>query len=150
MSPFRRLQPFRYLHSCSGCFRLERLPGGICTHWKTPPCHGAHPLRTFTRSRRSYKPFRIARSRSSFRLINKVYSASVDHEIEIVDDAGIESFCSLNIGIPIFFVAPSDTSHPATIKGSSLHGINADCGVEVRNSFRIFLKRHVSLPPIRE
>jgi hypothetical protein len=24
----RRLQPFRYLHSCSGCFRLERLPGG--------------------------------------------------------------------------------------------------------------------------
>ena len=24
----RRLQPFRYLHSCSGCFRLERSPGG--------------------------------------------------------------------------------------------------------------------------
>jgi len=31
----RRLQPFRYLHSCSGCFRLERLPGGTCTHWKS-------------------------------------------------------------------------------------------------------------------
>src|SRR5436309_13769075 len=31
----RRLQPFRYLHDCSGCFRLERLPGGICTHWKS-------------------------------------------------------------------------------------------------------------------
>ena len=31
----RRLQPFRLLHSCSGCFRLERLPGGICTHWKS-------------------------------------------------------------------------------------------------------------------
>ena len=30
----RRLQPFRYLHDCSGCFRLERLPGGACTHWK--------------------------------------------------------------------------------------------------------------------
>jgi len=29
---FRRLQPFRYLHSCSGCFRLERLPGGPLTH----------------------------------------------------------------------------------------------------------------------
>ena len=29
----RRLQPFRYLHSCSGCFRLERLPGGLFTHW---------------------------------------------------------------------------------------------------------------------
>jgi transposase len=26
--------------------RLERLPGGACTHWKAPPLHGAHPLRT--------------------------------------------------------------------------------------------------------
>src|SRR6202020_1621199 len=43
----RRLQPFRYLHDCSGCFRLERLPGGACTHWKAPPCHGAHVERTF-------------------------------------------------------------------------------------------------------
>src|SRR5213083_65486 len=42
----RRLQPFRYLHDCSGCFRMERLPGGTHTHWKAPPCHGAHPLRT--------------------------------------------------------------------------------------------------------
>ncbi len=33
----RRLQPFRHLHGCSGCFRLERLPGGPCTHWKAPP-----------------------------------------------------------------------------------------------------------------
>src|SRR5271165_5176358 len=24
------------------------LPGGICTHWKAPPFHGAHPLRTFS------------------------------------------------------------------------------------------------------
>ena len=39
----RRLQPFRYLHSCSGCFRLEHLPGGIHTHWKAPPYHGARP-----------------------------------------------------------------------------------------------------------
>jgi len=31
----RRLQPFRYLHSCSGCFRLEPSPGGACTHWKS-------------------------------------------------------------------------------------------------------------------
>jgi hypothetical protein len=30
----------------SDCFRLERLPGGICTHWKAPPLHGAHPQRT--------------------------------------------------------------------------------------------------------
>ena len=36
LSPIRdtlhqRPQPFRYLHSCSGCFRLERLPGGTFT-----------------------------------------------------------------------------------------------------------------------
>jgi len=42
----RRLQPFRYLHSCSGCFRLEHLPGGIRTHWKAAPFHGAHPTRS--------------------------------------------------------------------------------------------------------
>src|ERR1700691_3411945 len=42
----RRLQPFCHLHDCSGCFRLERLPGGACTHWKAPPCHGAHVKRT--------------------------------------------------------------------------------------------------------
>jgi hypothetical protein len=31
----RRLQPLRYLHDCSDCFRLERkLPGGTLTHWK--------------------------------------------------------------------------------------------------------------------
>ncbi len=31
----RRLQPLRYLHDCSGCFRLERLPGGTFTHWES-------------------------------------------------------------------------------------------------------------------
>src|SRR6266566_799438 len=25
------------------------LPGGTYTHWKAPPCHGAHPERTFER-----------------------------------------------------------------------------------------------------
>src|SRR6516162_6555642 len=30
----RRLQTFRLLHACSGCFRLERWPGGACTRWK--------------------------------------------------------------------------------------------------------------------
>ncbi len=43
----RRLQPFRHLHDCSGCFRLERLPGGARTHWKATPCHGAHVERPF-------------------------------------------------------------------------------------------------------
>src|SRR5277367_1713087 len=42
----RRLQPFCYLHDCSGCFRLERLPGGACTHWNAPPSHGAHVKQT--------------------------------------------------------------------------------------------------------
>ena len=37
----RRLQPFRHLHYCSGYFRLERSPGGTCTHWKASPSHGA-------------------------------------------------------------------------------------------------------------
>src|SRR5882724_6370299 len=31
----RRLQTFRLLHACSGCFRLERSPGGTCTRWKS-------------------------------------------------------------------------------------------------------------------
>src|SRR5271166_4680042 len=36
-----------YLHDCSGCFRLERLPGGAYTHWKAPPSHGTHVKRSF-------------------------------------------------------------------------------------------------------
>jgi hypothetical protein len=32
--------------TCSGCLRLERLPGGACTHWKAPPFHGARQHRT--------------------------------------------------------------------------------------------------------
>ena len=38
----RRLQPFRYLHSCSGCFRLERVAG-----W------AFHPLESAALSRRT-------------------------------------------------------------------------------------------------
>ena len=56
----RRLQPFCYLHDCSGCFRLERLPGGACTHWKAPPWHGAHVKR----------PFRIERVEVSCHLLD--------------------------------------------------------------------------------
>ena len=38
----QRLQPLRYLHGCSSCYRPERkLPGGIRTRWKTAPFHGA-------------------------------------------------------------------------------------------------------------
>ena len=42
----RRLQPFCYLHDCSGCFRLKRSPGRARTHWKAPPSHGAQLKRT--------------------------------------------------------------------------------------------------------
>src|SRR6516165_11194962 len=41
----RRLQPFRYLHDCSDCFRLERIAG-----W------GLHPLESAALSRRTWKP----------------------------------------------------------------------------------------------
>src|SRR6202040_680224 len=51
----RRLQTFRLLHACSGCFRLERLPGGACTNWKAPPCHGAHPQRSLTPDRATHQ-----------------------------------------------------------------------------------------------
>src|SRR5208283_3906320 len=47
----RRLQPFRHLHDCSGCLRLERSPGGALTHWKAPPSHGARKVQSFGRGR---------------------------------------------------------------------------------------------------
>ncbi len=31
---YRRPQPLRHLHDCSGYFWLERWPGETCTHWK--------------------------------------------------------------------------------------------------------------------
>src|SRR3954470_12126537 len=40
----RRLQPFRYLHDCSDCFRLERIAG-----W------GLHPLESAAFARRTPK-----------------------------------------------------------------------------------------------
>src|SRR5271170_1340628 len=45
VTAIRRLQTFRHLHACPGCFRLERSPGGPYTHWKAPPWHGAPPSR---------------------------------------------------------------------------------------------------------
>jgi hypothetical protein len=39
---FVRLQTFRHLHACPGCFRLERLPGGSCTHWEKVASFTAH------------------------------------------------------------------------------------------------------------
>src|SRR5262249_10641451 len=33
-----------FANSMIDCFRLERLPA----HWKAPPCHGAHPMWSFS------------------------------------------------------------------------------------------------------
>jgi hypothetical protein len=42
----RRLQPLRYLHDCSDCFRPERFSRvGLSPTGQTPPLHGAHPNR---------------------------------------------------------------------------------------------------------
>jgi hypothetical protein len=35
VTAIRGLQTSRHLHACPGCFRLERSPGGPCTHWKS-------------------------------------------------------------------------------------------------------------------
>jgi hypothetical protein len=56
----RRLQPFRYLHSCSGNFRLEHSPGGPFRHWKTPPFHGAHPELSVAATNPGMKPVCLA------------------------------------------------------------------------------------------
>ena len=42
----RRLQPLRFLHSCSGASGWSSSPGGPLTHWKAPPYHGARQLQT--------------------------------------------------------------------------------------------------------
>ena len=41
---------------CSGCFRLERLPGGTCTHWKVPPFHLREEIGARATARRGPKP----------------------------------------------------------------------------------------------
>src|SRR5271166_4601827 len=42
---YRRLQPFRHLHDCSGCFRLERVAGWASHPLESAAFHGAHPKR---------------------------------------------------------------------------------------------------------
>jgi hypothetical protein len=37
-----------FVTSIAAPVALERSPGGTCTHWKAPPFHGAHPIRTLT------------------------------------------------------------------------------------------------------
>src|SRR5712671_5325940 len=69
VTAIRRLQPFRYLHDCSDCFRLERIAGWACTHWKAPPFHGARRKRSLAerdRARRVRTAERTPVSSSSF------------------------------------------------------------------------------------
>ena len=42
----RRLQPFRHLHDCSGCFRLERFAGWDLHPLESAAFHGAHVKRS--------------------------------------------------------------------------------------------------------
>src|SRR5258708_3974640 len=56
VTAIRRLQTFRLLHACSGCFRLERLPGGAFTIGNAPPCHGARGKQTFKTQGRAPHP----------------------------------------------------------------------------------------------
>jgi len=69
----RRLQPFRYLHSCSGSFRLEHLPGGPFTHWTTPPFHGAHPEPPLASG--SFRAHQLRKQGVSARLLRQLHLA---------------------------------------------------------------------------
>jgi hypothetical protein len=68
----RRLQPFRHLHDCSGCFRLERSPGGALTHWNAPPSHGARNFRSFAgdSTNGANRPFAALRGRPYERTVS--------------------------------------------------------------------------------
>src|SRR5271166_5197811 len=50
---YRRLQPFRHLHDCSGCFRLERVAGWASHPLESAAFHGAHPMRTLASLRKT-------------------------------------------------------------------------------------------------
>src|SRR5260370_42657972 len=73
----RRLQPLRYLRDCSDCFRLERLPGGACTHWKAPPLHGARQMRSFLCGYRRSRPYIPTRSRPGIPIGSRPPLASI-------------------------------------------------------------------------
>src|SRR5258705_2259253 len=46
VKPKKSNSPSGTLQICvlSSCW--SESPGGACTHWKAPPCHGAHPKET--------------------------------------------------------------------------------------------------------
>jgi hypothetical protein len=54
---------------------LERLPGGIFTHWEAPPYHGARHQETFMRSSRTKKETRRSGS-ENWRVSNHISSVA--------------------------------------------------------------------------
>src|ERR1700693_1619484 len=57
----RRLQPLRFLHDCSGCFRLEPVAG-----WALHPLEKRRLITAHTHSGRSHPPLGACRTRRSF------------------------------------------------------------------------------------
>jgi hypothetical protein len=96
----RRLQPFRYLHDCSGCFRLERSGRvGLAPTGKAPPCHGAHPLRTFRPSVvADTERCRNHADRAKTRGVNKTSSFCRLYRGFSALRGGIRSFVSSGVG----------------------------------------------------
>jgi hypothetical protein len=89
---YRRLQPFRLLHDCSSCFRLEQLPGGTFTHWKAPPFHGAHPIRTLATANGLWRDLCPAQSDQGFVDITSPYSRC---SCAMTSRTGREAFTSI-------------------------------------------------------
>ncbi len=83
---YRRLQPFRRLHDCSGCFRLERWPGGICTHWKSAALSRRTPIADVARDN-----FKRSRDAS---LIIRCLDTTYSSDIPRMSSMGIVLICS--------------------------------------------------------
>jgi len=76
----QRLQPFRYLHSRSGCFRLEHSPGGICTHWE----NAAFPRRTPQPDLQNRTFKRLFQSELIVSTIRMLYSSELREQLPAV------------------------------------------------------------------
>src|SRR4051812_10648206 len=67
----RRLQPFRYLHDCSDCFRRERIAG-----W------GLHPLESAAFARRTpFAAFRLL-SREALNNVTRVMIRAISDQVD--------------------------------------------------------------------
>src|SRR3982074_1206294 len=125
----RRLQPLRYLHDCSDCFRLERLPGGGCTHWKARPLPRAHPsayiISDETLSKAEPYGIMLGKDDAPFKTVVDRATANLyrSPEIEVIYKKCFESPVppnGLNFRTPMTavlrnaFAYPSDSPDPAS------------------------------------